>query len=400
MNMKLLIVFVLLSVCAATEVDSMIDSYLDMDVHATSQNQDQVRFNELTNLLAEASSGNYTQTDITKVKTILTQMTSKINLEGLKEKHALDVLITEKSIWKEKYSIDVDQYGNLITEEQEIFKQREANTNQLLTMITEIESLITKLKQKAADLAARAGKAGVAKDDTTDNGSTKVGLTPQNPAKNCQHVLQSDTSDQDGVFWIDPNFSDDIAPFQVYCDMTTWEGGWTLLISMAENGIAAATPELWAKSLPLVGTPPKVTGLYNGPLDSFTEVWEEIASGKVNVWGSNMTQADLTLVRNQYGYQSRLAVNNLMQRPACRTSYEFVEAAVVPGCTTTNPTVAMADRVTTNNVVGWAVNPSFHQECAFGAGVSETSGTESLTTGSLRCPGQADGSHWARVWFR
>lgn len=224
-------------------------------------------------------------------------------------------------------------------------------------------------------------------------------------------ATQNRTCD-DGAYWVDP--SGDGQRQQIYCDMTSDGGGWSLFITLDPQGAAAATPQDWPTTVSITADV-ESTGMYGAnfaPLPSrpledktlssvyasglwrFSEVREEIASGLVVVYGKGLSAQDIATVVDQYGYLSR---SKALNRPSCQYDLEDTTGTtVMKGCAE-NPGGIANSLLVDSLVVGWALNPRGFPKCFFGAGQGAKANNE---LGSFLCPGVPDGRAWSKVWFR
>jgi len=170
---------------------------------------------------------------------------------------------------------------------------------------------------------------------------------------------------------------------------------------LSPDGLAKATPQDWP-NLPQPDEDMNAvsrTGMYKGAFHaSYSEVREEIASGKMKLYGHKMSTSDLNVVRNQYGFQSRMLNANLFNRPSCRFQYDDLSGgSSMRGCAVdVNDEAVNGVLAADSLVVGWAYQPRSFERCFAGAGAQPNGDAK----GSFQCPGKPNGKFWARVWFR
>jgi len=124
------------------------------------------------------------------------------------------------------------------------------------------------------DLVIEVRKSGTWERRETFSGS--IGDSATNPGLSCQDILTKNPGSPSGTYWIDPDSSGALAPFQCYCDMQTDGGGWTLVLNYLHADGTLPALNVRNSNLPLLGS----TVL--GTDESGTVYWGHAANSLMN----------------------------------------------------------------------------------------------------------------------
>ncbi|KZN65027.1 fibrinogen-like YCDxxxxGGGW domain-containing protein [Pseudoalteromonas luteoviolacea] len=262
------------------------------------------------------------------------------------------------------------QYNHLVTKGYS--DSQNANTQSNLQ--AQIDSLVALVNQQRAEIDALNKKVFGAQ------------------GASCKAILDNNPSSPSGVYTIDPDGEKNgVDPFQAYCDMVTDDGGWTLIGTYAKSTPGGKAYLSQYDDLPDI-TPhdPSATGMYKGVLSAFSSVREQVgctASDCKSVYGLNLTQNELEIIRRSWAYTEQQAqYDNGDIVPNCSISYTNYNAnypACVSNVAYKNPTV-----------VGWQRN-------IYNAACWVALGDYAGGTGSGLCNGtNSNGTRSALLWFR
>ena len=143
------------------------------------------------------------------------------------------------------------------------------------------------------------GKYWKAMQDTIEAGAPSNGSL--GIYKSCKYIKIANPSAKDGVYTIDPDGEGGEKPFDVYCDMTTDGGGWTLVWSNLRGG--SGKYETNMKWNTAINTRPLVKGRLGDALDKFQvyiglKYWKMIGDEFRYTWASSGTKIDQAFKAN------------------------------------------------------------------------------------------------------
>ncbi len=120
-------------------------------------------------------------------------------------------------------------------------------------------------------------------------GSNQVGSkvdSKKTDYSSCLAILNSGNSNGDGIYTIDPDGFGPESSFQVYCDMTTDGGGWTLLMKAAQGTTFNYNSNYWTTTntlnpndLTLNAGDAKYDSFNKVPVKDLMAKWPDISSG-------------------------------------------------------------------------------------------------------------------------